>query len=307
MTTDKKKNQYTFMTVFSYAMLALTRLLTLLPLKLLLLLSPVVAFVLHKLVRYRLSIVRDNLQNSFPQLTPNERRNIERRFYTHFSDVLFEVTKLKSITINELKLRCRFSEESVKLLNGYYDRGQSIMIVMGHNGNWEWAGASFPLFNKHQIITAYRPLRDKIFDTDTLKMRKRTGNILVSMRKLPREMIKHRDMIKATALIADQTPSKENAFWIKFLNQNTPFFKGPEVLSQKFNTPLFWASVKKIKKGKYTVDVELITDDPSSFNPPGSLTKLFASYLERDIQKQPETWLWSHRRWKHKPQKGLQE
>jgi Kdo2-lipid IVA lauroyltransferase/acyltransferase len=301
METKKTNNQSISTMVFSYVMLTFTNLLSLLPLQFLLFFSPLVSFFLHKVLRYRLAIVRENLQKSFPHVHLRKRGEIESLFYNHFSEVLFEVIKLKTIKFEELKKRCSFSEESVKLLNEYYERGQSIMIVMGHNGNWEWAGATFPLYNQHQIITAYRPLRDKVFDADTLKMRKRTGNILVSMKKLPREMINRRNIVNATALIADQTPSKNNAFWIHFLNQKTPFFKGPEVLSQKFNTPLFWASVKRIKRGYYSIVVELITDAPRSFNPPGSLTKLFCSYLERDIQNQPEGWLWSHRRWKHLP------
>jgi KDO2-lipid IV(A) lauroyltransferase len=142
-------------------------------------------------------------------------------------------------------------------------------------------------------------LRNKAFDRDTLRIRQRTGNWLATMKNLPREMLRNRKNIMATALIADQTPPQDNAFWVNFLNQETAFFKGTEVLSKKFNTPLIWGKVYRVKKGFYQIDLQLITENPQKYERAGELTRLFASFLERDIQSQPESWLWSHRRWKH--------
>ncbi|TVQ12522.1 MAG: lipid A biosynthesis acyltransferase [Bacteroidetes bacterium] len=289
----------------SYPLMGFLYLLSFLPFWILYGFSAFLSFLLHRVFRYRLNIVRQNLRNSFPGKTEKELRAIEKMFYRNFSDIMVEVVKFKTIPISSLKQRCHYPERSIELLNNYYDQGRSVMIVMGHMGNWEWAGASYPLYNKHKVLTAYRPLRNKIFDKDTLKMRQRTGNLLASMKNLPREMIKQRNQVTATALIADQTPSPDNAFWIKFLHQETPFFRGTELLSQKFSTPVFWGSVRRIKRGYYQIELELITENPSAFEKPGSLTCLFASYLERDISAQPESWLWSHRRWKHqRPEKA---
>jgi Kdo2-lipid IVA lauroyltransferase/acyltransferase len=271
-----------------------------LPLSFLYIISRILAWLLHWVFGYRLNVVRENLKNSFPEKTQDELRKIERDFYHHFADVIMEIIKLKTMPFKELKRRCSCPPESVKLMDEYFKQGKNVMIVMGHTGNWEWAGASYHLSNRHQILTAYRPLKSKVFDLETLKMRERTGNILVPMKTLPREMFRARNKVVATALIADQTPSKNNAFWIRFLNQETPFFKGTEILSQKFNTPLFWAGVRRIKKGYYELTLELITENPKDFDQPGSLTNLFVSFLERDINNQPEAWLWSHRRWKHR-------
>ncbi len=261
--------------------------------------------VIYRIFRYRVNVVRQNLRNAFPEKSRKERRTIERDFYRHFSDVMMEVLKLKTISPANLKRRCVYSAGSQKLLNNYYSQGRNVLIVLAHTGNWEWAGASSPLYNKHQIITAYRPLRDKVFDKDTLNTRKRTGNILASMKNLVREIFKHKNQVIGIALIGDQTPAPDNAFWVKFLHQETPFFKGAEVLAQKFNTPVFWCSVKKVKRGHYFIHFELIAENPREYTEEGSLTCLHASYLERDIKAQPESWLWSHRRWKHKrPEKA---
>ena len=285
--------------LLSVPLLSILFLVSLLPLRVLYGFSWLMRGLLYHVFRYRVNVVRNNLRNAFPEKPEGWIRKTERAFYRHFSDVMVEVVKLRSMSFPNLKKRCIYSERSVELMNKYYDQGRSIMIVLGHVCNWEWAGSAYPLYCKHQIITAYRPLRNKAFDKDTLKMRQRTGNILASMKTLAREMLKNRSGVIATALIADQTPPPDNAFWIDFLNQPTPFFKGTEILSQKFNTPLLWGSVKRIKRGHYYIDFELITENPASFKTPGELTRLHASFLERDIKNQPDSWLWSHRRWKH--------
>jgi len=269
------------------------------PMQFLYAIATVMAFLLHRVFRYRLSIVRKNLKNSFPEKSVKERRIIEHKFYHSFAQILMEVIKFRSMKPEELKQRARYTPSSIVLMDRFYNQGKSVLIVMGHMGNWEMAGSAFPLYNKHQILTAYRPLRNKTFDRDTLRIRQRTGNWLATMRNLPREMLRNRKNIMATALIADQTPPKENAFWVSFLNQETAFFKGTEVLSKKFNTPLIWGKVHRIKKGFYQIDLQLITENPQTYERDGELTRLFVSYLERDIDEQPESWLWSHRRWKH--------
>ncbi len=262
--------------------------------------SGLLSWLFYHVFHYRRKIVRTNLKNSFPEKTMDELYVIEKRFYRNLTDVMVEVIKLKTISPAQLKRRCFYTPESVELLNRYHQEGKSIMIVMGHMGNWEWAGASYPLWNRHQVITAYRPLRNKAYDNYILKMRQRTGNVIVPMKKIPIEMIKRRRDTFATALIADQTPRVDNAFWVRFLNQDTPVYKGTEILSKKFNTPLFWGSVKRVKRGYYHIDLQLIADAPRSFQDEGVLTALHASFLEKDINQQPESWLWSHRRWKHK-------
>lgn len=284
---------------FSIPLSGLLYVISLLPLFVLYQISGLIYFLLYRIFRYRIQIVRRNLQNSFPSASCSERKQIEKQFYRHFADVMVEVIKLRTLSFSQLKKRCRYSEASVQLLDRFYREGKSVMVALAHTANWEWAGASFPLFNQHQVLTAYRPLRNKTFDKSTLRMRKRTGNFLEPMRNIPRAMFQYRDRVMATALIADQTPRPENAFWIEFLNQQTPFYKGTEVLSQKFNLPLIWGCVRRIKRGYYQIELELITEHPRDFKEPGALTRKHAAYLERDLQHQPAYWLWTHRRWKH--------
>jgi Kdo2-lipid IVA lauroyltransferase/acyltransferase len=299
------KNKNTFSDLITYPLVILIRILSFLPLRILYVFAGITFFLLYHVFKYRRSLVLKNIQNSFPEKTLDETRKIEKKFYAHLSQTIVEVIKLATMPKSQLQKRVVYTPESMRLLEQYYKEGKSIMIVLGHNGNWEWIGTCSPLWLTHPVLTAYRPLKNKVFDRFMTRMRSRAGCIMASMDELPREMIGRRKQVLATGLIADQTPSNtSNAFWVQFLNQETAFFKGPEYLSKKFNLSVFWASATKTGKGQYSVDFQLITDEPKSFAE-GQLTRLYTSYLERDIRKQPEIWLWSHRRWKHRRPEGI--
>ena len=91
----------------------------------------------------------------------------------------------------------------------------------------------------------------------------------------------------------------------QFLNQETPGIRGTELIAKKLNYPIVYASVKKIKRGYYEMFGEILEEFPMQA-PDGILSELHTRKLEKDIIEQPETWLWSHRRWKHKRPVELQ-
>ena len=170
---------------------------------------------------------------------------------------------------------------------------------MGHKGNWEWAGNTFSLCCKHQLYVIYHPLANKYFNGLICKMRERFGTKLIPMKDTFRDMIKNRDELNATAFIADQSPNPAKAHWMNFLNQDTPVFMGTEKIAQKIKYPIVFVSVKKLTRGYYTLMAELL-QTPPYVGAEGDITEIHTRKLETDIIAQPETWLWTHKRWKHK-------
>ena len=131
-------------------------------------------------------------------------------------------------------------------------------------------------------------------------MRSTFGTKLIAMKDTFREMLANRKELNATAFIADQTPSNpEGAYWTNFLNQDTPVFRGPEIIARKIGYPVIYANIRRVKRGYYVMTAEMLAQDPAA-TPEGAISELHTQKLEKDIIEQPETWLWSHRRWKHK-------
>lgn len=114
-----------------------------------------------------------------------------------------------------------------------------------------------------------------------------------------RDMIKNINELNATAFIADQSPNPANAHWMNFLNQDTPVFMGTEKIAKKIKYPIVFVSVKKLTRGYYTFMADLL-QTPPYVGSEGDITETHTRKLEADIIAQPETWLWTHKRWKHK-------
>lgn len=282
--------------IFYYLSLPILYGLSYLPFWILYRISDGLFLILYYLIGYRKKVITTNLEKSFPEKTEVEIKQIRRNYYRYFCDLIVET--LKTLTISRVALRKRVAFDDSSLFKKYFADNQSIIVVMGHFGNWELAGARFALESIHQLFVIYHPLKNPHFENLIVKARTRLGNGLYPMKNAFRGMITNRKNTTATAFIADQTPSPHNAHWMEFLNQETPVFMGTEKLAKKLKYPIIYISVKRPKRGFYTIKAELLFAHPEQ-TADGEISEKHTRRLEQDIREQPEIWLWSHRRWKH--------
>ncbi|HNR54114.1 MAG TPA: lysophospholipid acyltransferase family protein [Flavobacteriales bacterium] len=269
----------------------------LLPFPLLYLLSDVLRLLLFGVFGYRRKVVLTNLRNSFPEKSEEGIQRIRRRFEQWFCDLTLET--IKTLTISPTAVRRRVDFEGVELLRRYAEQGQSVVLVLGHFGNWELAGARYSAEpGLPQLYVIYHPLQNKRFDRLVHHMRTRHGTRLYTMRETSKSMLRDRHLNTATAFIADQTPAPERAHWMTFLNQDTPVFQGTESLSRKLGYPVVYISITRPGRGHYHLQVETLVADPRSTDE-GEITEIHTRRLEQDIINYPDLWLWTHRRWKH--------
>jgi KDO2-lipid IV(A) lauroyltransferase len=289
---------YYLRAIIYYIALPFIYLLSLLPFWGVYFLSDVLYATLYYAFGYRKKIVRTNLQNSFPQKSKEELRLIEKRFYHYMCDLFLETFKTLTISSAKMLRHCTIDPGAKLIFDQFAAENKSIIIAMGHKGNWEWAGNTFSLTCKHQLYVIYHPLTNKYFNRLIIKMRTRFRTKLIPMKDTFRDMVKNRHELNATAFIADQSPSPEKAWWMNFLNQDTPVFTGTEKIGQKLKYPIVYVSVERIKRGYYTLKADRL-EIPDMLTE-GKITEAHTKRLEADIINQPETWLWSHRRWKHR-------
>ncbi|MEZ5199570.1 MAG: lysophospholipid acyltransferase family protein [Bacteroidales bacterium] len=147
------------------------------------------------------------------------------------------------------------------------------------------------------LFTSHRQYFDRLIKYK----RTRFGVSVINNANAFRAMVKMKkdSKLNATAFIADQTPPPENAYWTTFLNQETPVFWGTETIAKKLNFPVVFIGMKRTKRGFYEMTPELLCENPNETSH-GELSEMHTRRLEQDIINQPEIWLWSHRRWKHK-------
>ncbi len=268
-----------------------------LPLWLLYGLSTGVYHVLYYLIGYRKKVVRANLANAFPEKTEEERMRIEKAYYRHMVDVMIETLKLLTLSKKQLSKHVVFT--NLDVLEQLPNQQQPFVFVLGHQGNWEWIGPAFASLNLIQLYGIYHPLSSPFFDWLMKRIRTRHGMKLIPMQQTMRALSELKTTFTGIAFIADQTPAPENAYWLSFLNQDTPVFIGTEKIAKRFNYPVVYTSCQKVKRGKYQLSFQIITQQ-SHTTVEGWITSEHSRLLEHDIKNQPAYWLWSHRRWKHK-------
>ena len=254
---------------------------------------------IYYIVGYRKKVVIENLRKSFPEKSEEEIKKITKRFYHYLCDLFIETFKTLTFSENAAKKHCSMHPKAQALFDRYHAEGKSIILVMGHYGNWEWAGSTFSLLCKQQLYVIYHPLANKHFNGLICKMRSLFGTKLYAMKDAFKDMMNNKTEISATAFIADQTPPPESAYWTKFLNQQTPVFWGTEKIARKLNYPVVYVSMKLKKRGYYELHAETLFENPKECTV-GEISEAHTRRLEADIVQQPELWLWSHRRWKHK-------
>jgi len=279
-----------------YLTYPLIYLIALLPFRALYAFSDFLYYIL-KLTGYRQKVVLENLRNSFPEKSEKEIQKIAEDFFRYLCDIILETFKTMTMSEKEARERCYF--HNPEWLNEMHKEKKSIIIVMGHYGNWEWAGPGFTLNSLYQLIVIYRPLSNKYFENMMVKMRTKFGTKITPVAQTLRDMVANRKEVTATAFVADQTAFPETAYWTTFLNQDTAVFTGTEKLAVKFNYPVVYMNVKRVKRGYYETFPELLFPNPA-ITQPDEISETFTKRLEKEIMLDPATWLWSHRRWKHK-------
>lgn len=271
-----------------------------LPLKTLYLLSDIAAFILYKVVKYRIGVVRTNLALAFPDKSDEERIKIEKRFYRHLCDIFIETAKLAHISDEEIEKRLRI--EGVECVNDALAEGRSVVIMLGHFGNWEWVTSAARKFRPDAIsCDIYHPLRDKVFDRVILDLRSRFGTENIPMAHTVRRLLEiHREGKKfVCGFIADQrpfTPALKN--WTNFLGIDTAYVNGGEVIGVKIGAEFVYGEMMTKKRGHYVLTLsKLIPIEDGKENP---YSRAYLARLEESIRRSPSSWLWSHNRWKRK-------
>ncbi len=285
---------------------SLVWLLHLMPEPLLYLFSDFMYFITYRVVGYRKKVVLDNLTKAFPNYESPEIRKIAKRFYHHLCDVILETavshfqkesTVLKKITFRNLEL-----------LDELYAKKKQVMAVSAHYGNWEYL-TTLGLVSEYPHIAIYKILKNSYIDRMVKRKRKRLGAIPVPMEKITRKLISfHQEKRPVmTLFLSDQRPMFHNIqYWTKFLGMDTPLFLGTEKLARKLDAAVVFVKTRKVKRGKYELEIVPICEDPSGLKP-YEITEKHVRILEKLIREAPEFWLWSHRRWKHSIEKYRQK
>ena len=123
-------------------------LLSLLPMRVLYILSDFLYLIFFYLIGYRKKVVLENLQLAFPEKTIKEIKTLHKRY------------KIKN----------------PELIDELYEKGRSIAFMGAHQANWEWS-IGIPMYVKIKCFGAYTRIGNKYFDKIVKESRMKFGFI----------------------------------------------------------------------------------------------------------------------------------
>lgn len=274
---------------------------SLLPLRLLYVLSTGLFGLVYHVVGYRRKLVRRHLASCFPEKSPAQLLSLEREFYRWFCDYIVETLKLFSMSKEEMRRRMVF--KGAEVVDACVERGQGVVLYLGHYCNWEWI-SSIPLWLKSRNYAGsqvYHVLENPVMDRLLLYPRHRMGPDNVAIMDVLRYIVGNRQQQRPVVMgfIADQVPFWNNiGDWLTFLHhENTPVLTGAERIARRFDMACVYIDLRRLRRGYYEAEFQLMTATPKE-QPDLSISRDYFRRLEQTICRQPAFWLWTHNRWK---------
>jgi len=270
-----------------------------LPMRILYLFSDFFFVLLYYVIGYRKEVVLENLKLAFPNKSKDEIFDIRKKFYKHFTDIFIE--SVKAFTISEKEILKRYRYKNPEIVNQISDKGKSIALVGAHLGNWEWS-INLPLVLKTKPFGAYTKLSNRYYEKILKNSRTKFGFIGFPTNGFVKNVQQNfkNNQQGVYLLLSDQSPQVHKTFyWAPFFGVTVPVHTGAEMLAKKYDMAVVNFVAKKIKRGYYEVEFELITETPKAFKN-YEITDQYLAITERNIKAQPDLYLWSHRRFKHR-------
>lgn len=256
----------------------------------------------YKPLGIRRHVVERQIAAAFPALSEGEVHAMARRAYAHLGRSSIETALLPSIG-QEGVLDMVDSAEGFELVEDAISRGHGVLLVTGHLGNWELAGA-YVAARGVPMDVIVRTQANPLFDAYINETRASLGMTVVrdheAARRTPRSLREGR----AIAFVSDQGVMGLASTYVTFFGRPAKTPRGAAVFALKYDTPTLFVTALRQPSGKYRVSVEKVpivrTGDRDA-----DVDAIVASYtaiLERWVRTAPEQYFWHHRRWRRQPE-----
>jgi KDO2-lipid IV(A) lauroyltransferase len=255
------------------------------------------SFVLvYYIIGYRKQVVAANLKLAFPEMNEQARKTVIKGFYKNLMDIVVETIKSFALSKEEVKQRAKIVNP--ELFEHYKQRYRGVILMASHHTNWEYMHLGVTAEYDFPLLGVYKKLNNKKVDILMTESRTKFGATAVEIQDTLK-VIRQTNEFFAVGLIADQSPQpRKKNLQMEFFGRTVPFYPGPVHIARLFEMPVFFVHIKRVRRGYYELELEFIAEPPFD-NPAAEIMGKYIQLLEDDIRKQPENYLWSHKRWKH--------
>jgi KDO2-lipid IV(A) lauroyltransferase len=252
---------------------------------------------LYYVAGYRKAVVTQNLSRAFPDKNANEITVLRKKFYRRLCQVAFEIIKARRMSREDFLKRMKVVNP--ELMRAYSkDFTESVIVVAIHQGNWEWVLHGATTAMNIPIDPVFKPLHNKTADKFIYEIRSKFGSRPLAMANSVKDILRRRREFRVFVLVAEQSPiSSERGVWTEFMNQPASFYLGAETIAKMTRFPVLFSRCRRLRTGYYEMEFIELAKPPYD-KTSHEITERYVELAEQAIRDEPESWLWSNRRWK---------
>ncbi len=269
---------------------ALVSLLKVLPLKLSYQAGYAVAGFLDLLLPKLRRVALRNLAMAFPGLSAAEHSRIADGVFRSVGRVLVAIARFPSID--------RISYEGLENYQAAKAQGRGVLIATAHLGNWELSAFAHALMTEPMNVMV-RPLDNPLVDRLVENRRTLSGNRLIFKKDAARSVLKALKNNEPVGILIDQNTTPSEGVFIDFFGKQACAGAGFAKLAAHSQAPVIpgfalWNEQTQSYVIHFLPEVPITGDTALD-------TQRIHAVLEDAIRKNPDQWLWIHRRWKTRP------
>jgi lauroyl/myristoyl acyltransferase len=251
-------------------------------------------------IGYPLGLKRDvverNIRIAFPDADAARVHEIARASYGHLGRETLMMLRLSNTSRDTILARTRIVGE--EMLRAEYDKGNGIVMVAGHLGNWE-IGAAMLAARGYAIDVIAKSAANPLFYSRVLAARARLGIGVIDFKAASKQALKALRAGHMVAFAADQHAGNAGLH-VPFFGRNVSMYRGPALMALRTGAPMFLTVPLRTADGNYEMTLRRIEVAPTGDNEADVLrvTREYALGLEEEVRRAPEQYLWHHRRWR---------
>ena len=263
--------------------------------------SALLGLLAGSVVRFRRSDVDRHLLQAFPDQPKAWRDRVARASYAHLGREAAMIFRMRRWSAERILARITF--EGFEELRRASEAGDGAILLTGHLGNWEVAGAAIAAAGVPLDVVGKGMANPAVHD-DLFATREQLGMRVIEMGDAPKGVLRSLRDGKVVAILADQNAHRSDLF-VPFFGKDAATARGPALFAIRTGAPVFLGvPLRAAGRGQRYV----LTFRRLSFRPTGdteadtrALLTEYARGLEEAIRGAPEQYFWHHRRWKTRP------
>ena len=245
----------------------------------------------HRRVAHR------NLATAFPVRSRAERRTIARAAFVHFGRLLMELLKFSTLAPADMLARVEFDGE--EHARAAYAKGKGVLFITGHFGYWELQALVHAL-RVEPVAVLGRALDNARLNALLEDIRQRTGNTVIYRKGTIRRVMRTLEGGHGVAVLIDQHIMGSDAIYVDFFEQPAATTSAVAALALRTGAVVIPVFALPVRAGRYRMMYEHPVDPPDAESESAirDFTQRCTDVLEMYVRRNPELWLWMHRRWR---------